>query len=195
MPGARRVRDNALLDALEAAESQAYHGAAWRVSRAGRDPLQCSSAGGRWDDRSFDVLYTALERDGAIAELHYHLSRGQPVIPSRVDYRLYELGVALPRVLTLPTLGHLEALGYDIGRFGQLSYDDLHTEYPRTQDIAEAAHFLDYGGLLVPSARWDGRNLVVFCDQVAPDAMEVARDHGAVDWLAWSRRKVGRPQS
>lgn len=187
MGGPGAVRDSRLIDALEAAEAESFEGAVWRMVREGSDPCRCSSAGGRWDDRTFEVLYTSTERDGAIAEMHFHLSRGLPVIPSRVRYRIFELAVSVSRLLRLPTLDHLAALGLDAGTFGRLSYDDRQGEYPRTQDIAETAHFLEYDGMLVPNARWDCTNLVVFCDRVPPGSLEIAADHGAVDWASWAR--------
>jgi RES domain-containing protein len=156
------------------------------VVREGRDPVDCSASGGRWDDGSFDVLYTSRERDGAVAEMHFHLQRGQPVFPSRVRYGIHELKVSLAEVMTL-TMGDLAALGLDAARFGQLSYAERQQEYPRSQEIAEVAHFLDCDGLLVPNARWACANLVVFCDRLKPGAMEVVRDHGLVDWAAWQR--------
>jgi RES domain-containing protein len=187
MAGSGRVRDSALIDVLEAAGAVPFAGTVWRLVHDGRDPTQCSSAGGRWDDRSFDVLYTASDRDGAIAEMYFHLSRGLPVMPSRVRYRLFELSVDLPRLLDLPTLDHLVRLGHDVATFGQLSYDERVHEYPRTQDIAEVAHFLDYSGMRVPSARHSGTNVVVFCDRVRADAMVPVRDEGIVDWESWRR--------
>jgi hypothetical protein len=53
---------------------------------------------------------------------------------------------------------------------------------PETQDIAEVAHFLDYDGLIVPSARFDCLNVVAFCDRLPPDALVARRDHGQIDW-------------
>lgn len=189
----RRVRDSRLIDALEAAEAEPFEGRVWRVVRSGKDPLQCGSAGGRWDDRTFDVLYTATVRDGAVAEMHFHLSRGLPVLPSRVRYRLYELSVTLQKLVRLPTLTDLAKLGLNTDTFGQLSYDDRTREYPRTQDIAEAAHFLEYDGILVPNARWNCTNVIIFCDRVTPSAIEFRADHGEVDWATWRRANVRSP--
>ena len=185
MAGVRNVRDGALIDTLEQIGGEPFEGSVWRVVREGKDACVCGNPGGRWDDRTFDVLYTAAERDGAIAELYFHLSRGQPVIPSKVRYRTFELSVSLRRLLTLPSLEHLSELGFDVATFGQLSYDDREHEYPRTQDIAETAHFLEYDGILVPSARWDCANIVVFCDRLVPGALEIAADHGVIDWATW----------
>jgi len=188
MNDARTVRDSKLLDALEEVGSEPFEGAVWRVVREGKDPCLCGSSGGRWDDGSFDVLYTAAEYDGAISEMHFHLSRGQPVMPSKIRYQVFELSLSLARLLRLPTLDRLGELGVNVSAYGQLSYEDRVSEYPRTQDIAETAHFLDYDGILVPNARWNCSNVVVFCDQVSPGAIEIANDNGLIDWAEWKRK-------
>jgi RES domain-containing protein len=175
------IRDNRLIDALEVFSHAPFEGTVWRVVREGRDPCQCSASGGRWDDGNFEVLYTSLDRDGAVAEMYFHLLRGQPVFPSKVRYKLHELKVELSETL------HLPALGLDTSRYGQLSYVERTQEYPRTQEIAEVAHFLDCDGLVVPSARWSCSNLVLFCDRLGPDAIEAGRDHGIIDWASWQK--------
>jgi hypothetical protein len=180
------LRDNRLIDLLEVIPHAPFEGTVWRVVREGRDPLQCSASGGRWDDGSFDVLYTSRASDGAVAEMYFHLLRGQPVFPSRVRYGLYELTVSLSDVMTL-RMADLDAAGVDPQRFGQLSYQERMQEYPRSQEIAEVSHFLDCDGLLVPNARWECTNLVLFCDRLRPDAMEVVQDHGIIDWGTWAK--------
>jgi RES domain-containing protein len=190
MAFARRRRDSALIDAIEAQAPVAFEGTVWRVVREGRSPLICSRAGGRWDDGTFDVLYTSQERDGAIAEMYFHLGRGQPIFPSKVKYGVHELDVSLRRALKLVDLPALSALGLNTARFGQLSYDRVSEEYPRSQDIAEAAHFLEFDGLIVPNARWACLNVVLFCGRVPPEAMEAITDHGLIDWPAWARRNI-----
>lgn len=187
-------RDNRLIDALDALSPVPFAGTVWRVVRDGRDPCQCSASGGRWDDGTFDVLYTALERDGAVAEMYFHLKRGQPVFPSKVRYGLYELRLSIDRALDLSGPATLAGLGMDMARYGQLSYEERKSEYPRTQEIGEIAHLLDHAALLVPSARWDCTNLVLFCDRVPPEHLEIVGDHGLIDWRAWhaaNRERVG----
>src|ERR1700730_4138178 len=104
MPGARKPRDPTLLDALDVFDSVSYAGDTWRVVRDGRDPLQASASGGRLDPTLFDVLYTSLVPDGAVAEVHFHLSR-QPVFPSRIKYGLHRIKVQTGKTLRLPDLG------------------------------------------------------------------------------------------
>ena len=54
----------------------------WRVARRGRDPLRGAIANGRWSAiGEFEVLYTSLEADGALAEVGHRLSL-EPVWPS-----------------------------------------------------------------------------------------------------------------
>lgn len=183
MPRRLARRDKALIDAVEAIEPVRFEGPVWRIVREGRDPLQCSASGGRWDDGTFEVLYTSLERRGAIEEMRFHLMRGQPVLPSKVVYGLFELHVAIDRALKLLDLDALARLGHDASRFGRLSYQEKNDEYPRTQEIGEVAHFLEFDGLIVPSARCACLNAVLFCDRIAPADRAVRTAHGPVDWL------------
>src|SRR6266568_3073034 len=146
MATSRSPRDNRLLDAIDALPGARFSGTCWRITREGRDPIQCSAVGGRWDDRTFDVLYTSTKADGAIVEMYFHVSRGQPVIPSQVRYHLHELTVSLASCLKLVPPDALQALGLRTAGFGQLSYFEREQEYPRTQEIAEVAYFLGRDG-------------------------------------------------
>lgn len=183
----RKARDNKLLDALETSPPIEFEDRVWRVVRGDRDPLRGSSPGGRWDDGTFDVLYTSTEADGALAEIHFHIMRGQPIFPSEMEFLLYELDVTIMKVLRLGDKSELEALDLDMSSYGTLEHARKTEEYVRMQAIGEAAYFLDFGGLLVPSARRDCLNLVIFCDRVPPDNISIAVNHGPVDWNAWQR--------
>ena len=171
-----------MLDALEGVARAPYAGTVWRSAREGRDPLACRRSGGRWDDGTFDVLYTSETREGAIAERRFHLYQGQPIPPSRVRYALYELAVSLEAVMRFPDLDALAAIGLDTASWSRAGYAERASEYPRSQDIAEACAFLGADGIMVPSARQRGaNNLVVFCEQDGVLALEVVRSHGTLD--------------
>src|SRR5258707_14457019 len=122
MPGARKPRDPALLDALDSFDRVSFAGETWRVVRHGRDPLQGSSPGGRWDPTLFDVLYTSLITDGAVAEVHFHLSR-QPVFPSRIKHGLHRMRVRTAKTLRLPDLDAMVPLGVDRARYREILYE------------------------------------------------------------------------
>lgn len=165
------IRDNALLDALEKLDRRTFSGSVWRSVRQGRRPDECARSGGRWDDRNFDVLYTSLERQGAIEERRFHLFRGQPFPPSKPVYELYQLNVNLNSIIALETLGDLKEIGMSTEHYGQASYVERKGEYPRSQEIGEACFFLGADGLLVPNARHDSLNLILFCDQDPPPSI------------------------
>ncbi|WP_172327980.1 RES family NAD+ phosphorylase [Mangrovicoccus sp. HB161399] len=175
-------RDPDLLDALEAIPPVLHDGPVWRLVREGRDPLQCSASGGRWDDGSFAVLYTSLTERGALEEMRFHLMRGQPVMPSKVRYSMHRIGLVLERALRFLDLAALAAAGLRTESYGRLSYAGRQAEYPRTQEIGEAAHFLDFDGLIVPSARSGALNAVVFCSKVPGLAASPVEAMGPADW-------------
>ncbi|HEY5412211.1 MAG TPA: RES family NAD+ phosphorylase [Caulobacteraceae bacterium] len=174
--GDRRARDLQLLDAIDALPRTQFEGTAWRIAREGRDALQGYPAGARWDPGTFDVLYTSLQREGSLAEIHFHLSR-QPVFPSKLVCVLHTLTVRTRRVLKLADLTEAEALGVDKTRYGELAYE-------RTQAIGDAAYFLGFDGLMVPSARWGCQNLILFTDQLFPEDLAI-EESTTVDWAAW----------
>lgn len=165
-----RPRPSRLIDALDAQEGMIFSGRVWRSVRETQDVLRASRSGGRWDDGTFDVLYTSLTKEGAIAERIYHLSKGQPVIPSKPRYVVHEIEVSLRRVLDLSSKNFLESLGLDMGTYGLLSYVERPREYPTTQQIAEIAHFLEFDALLVPGARAAANNLVIFAERTKPES-------------------------
>lgn len=176
------IRDRSLLDALENLEKAHFSGTVWRSVREGRSPTGCWRAGGRWDDRSFDVLYTSEKQQGAIEERRFHLFRGQPFPPSRVRYELFELRVKLSAIISFLGLAALQSIGMDTSSYGAVSYDNKEVEYPRSQQIAEACFFLGADGILVPSARYECQNLIIFCEQDTYMEIELVRSHGPIDW-------------
>lgn len=178
MSDARRARDLDLLDALDALERIRFDRTVWRAVRQGRDPLSGSATAGRWDPGIFDVVYTACERDGAIAEMHFHLSR-QPVFPSKIDFIVSEVAVRTTRTLKFADLNELKPLGVNVKDYAKVLY-------ARTQEIGDAAAFLGFDGIIAPSARWDCHNLVIFVDQVRPEDLKL-RQSSIIDFTAWRR--------
>ncbi len=177
----RRPLDDRLLDAISKIAPALYDRTVWRVVREGRSPADGSRGAGRWNPSDLSVLYGSEERDGALSEVHFHLSRGQPVFPSRMRHVLWKLGATLPKALQLLDIEQLAALGVEMSRYREILY-------PRTQEIGAAAAFLGYDGLIAPSARYECANLVVFLDNAAPDALvEVASEQ--VDWSAWAKSR------
>jgi RES domain-containing protein len=177
--GLPRVHDRAILDALESAETIAVSVDVWRITRAGRDPLRGSEAPGRWSPGGIvEVLYTSLERDGALAEIGFSLGL-EPVWPSRIQHELHGISVQTTRTLRFADVAALGAFGVDPARYQSF-------EYQGCQALAAAAHFMEFDGLLVPSARHDSHNLVVFMDRENAASLNI-RSTVPVDWPAWRR--------
>ena len=155
----------------------------WRVVRVGRSVLDGSRGAGRWNPASLTVLYGAQEADGAVAEMHYHLNRGQSVFPSRMQHDLFELRIETKETLVLADMDALVRLGVDPARYGEMLYD-------RSQEIADAAAFMGFDGIIAPSARWQCQNIVLFLDAInLDDIEEVGSDR--IDWRAWRAKNVG----
>ena len=181
-PGPRHARDLRLLDAIDAFKREPFTSPVWRVVRDGRDPTVGAPSVSRWCDGGFDVLYTSLQRDGAIAEIHALLTL-QPVFPSKVRFFAHRVVVRAKQTLRLADLETLAGLGVDVRRYGE-------RDYTKTQPIADAAYFLGFDGLIAPSARWECLNAVLFTDRVSA-AIKVAKSEPEpIDWSAW--RKLAR---
>lgn len=177
-----RRHDRALLDALEAIDAESFSGEIWRVVRKGRDALRGSAAGGRWSPPGeFEVLYTSLDRAGALAEIGYRLSL-EPIWPSRIRHELHRIGARTTRSLRFARVAELVPLGVDASKYE--SFD-----YSATQAIAAAARFLEFDGLIVPSARYDCANIVLFLDRLGDGNRLELLGTEDVDWEAWRKER------
>ena len=177
----RKVIDPALLDTLDNLESAPLGADVWRVTWAERYPLVGSSGGGRWSpDNGFEVVYASFEPDGACAEAYYHLSRA-PVLPSSKTV-LNKIRVNLKNVLQL-----------DIKQLRQAGISEplaSRIDYGVSQQVGAAAHLLDFEALIVPSARWDCLNLVLFLDRLDVSTQLEILKSNPIDWLMW--RKIAK---
>lgn len=169
--------DRALLDALDVVGIP-FNGTVWRIARAGRDPLKGSTLYGRWSGGDGSVLYTACEMDGTLAEVGFRLSL-EPIWPSRLQHSLHEIKVECERVLDLGDLSKLEKLEVVISKYQ--SFD-----YSVTSRIAAAAAFLEYDAMMVPNARFNCNNLVVFNER--PNNLELVKS-SSIDWDNWRIKK------
>ena len=169
--------DRALLDALDVAAIP-FSGNVWRIAQVGRDPLKGSSLSGRWSGGDYSVLYTACERDGALAEIGFRLSL-EPIWPSRLKHLLHEIKVECEKVIDLSDLPALERLGVTTSKYQSL-------DYSVTARISAAAAFLEFDAMLVPNARFKCRNLVIFNEK--PNSLELVKS-SPIDWDAWRSKK------
>lgn len=174
----RPLLDPELLEALDSLRSEQLEIDVWRVTWASRDPVMGSSGGGRWSpDNGFEALYTSFSENGAIAEVYHHLSNAPVFSSSHV--RAHRIQVSLEKVLKLDS-ERLKSLGIKDPVGTRIDYD-------QTQSIGAAAHLLDYEGIVVPSARWDCMNLVLFLDRIDIGQQLKVQEQREVNWPAWAK--------
>lgn len=174
-----RVHDPDLLDVLEAMDKAPFDGHVWRVAWSSSDPLIGGVGGGRWHPANdFETLYTSTERDGALAEIYHHLSKA-PVFSSR-EAKLYKLRVRAEQTLVFENVQSLAAVGIDEETF-------LRGGHSRAREVGTAARFLDLEGLVVPGARWNCSNLVLFPDRLSNTNLEALKvvEESDINWPAW----------
>lgn len=177
-----RIHDRVILDALEQIEPEAFVGDVWRVTRSGREALRGSTAHGRWSPAGeFEVLYTSLERDGALAEIGYRLSL-EPVWPSQMQHDLHRISARTERTARFPDIASLAQFGVDPGRYSSFDYATTHS-------LAAAVKFMGFDSLIAPSARSPALHMMLFIDDILdPDALTVTHSE-SVDWDAWRSRR------
>ena len=169
-------RDTNLLESLEECVQRAFAGTVHRVVWADRNPLEGSTAPrGRWNspDSGFEVLNTSLDAEGAAAEFEafWSLFEQRPTRPALS----WKLRVRLGRVVELD-FELLEELGVQRAEY-------TNRQYSRTQQISDGLYYLGCEGLTVPSARHDGKNLVVYMQNLSRACL-VEEDEPST--FAWS---------
>lgn len=172
------IHEDGLLANLSDFESESFGGAVYRAARLSLDPLEFSTRGGRWARPGTPILYTSFERDGALAEVSFHWSLLNP-LPAK-SAKVHTLEVSANRCLRL-LKGNLETLGVPASELGNLPYG-------KTQEIGSAVAFLEHDGLIVPSARWDCYNLILFEEHHSlEDCKLELRSTEVTDWQEWAR--------
>jgi RES domain len=172
------IHDRILIDRLGALPTETFEGDVFRATRRNLEPTTPSTAGGRWSPADGPaVLYTSLQREGALAEISFHWSQFEPR-PTKPAL-IHRLGVRSNRTLRL-IRSSLDGLGIDTKRFGE-------PNYLRTQEIGAAVAFIGCDGLIAPSARWTCDNLILFIDNLAMDIDIRVMATEEVDWQEWAR--------
>ncbi len=177
MPSGRASHDDRLLDALTSLPETSFSETVWRVVNAIRSPIDGSRGSGRWNSDNNEVLYTSLESDDALSEIHFHISRANPIFPSRLKHNLAQLTAGLAKVLDLSDPSTLTSLGIDMDRYSEILYS-------KTQEVGDAVAFLGIEAIIVPNARHQSNNLVIFMQNIDLDKIEIGKNT-SVDWTAW----------
>lgn len=115
-----------------------------------------------------EAVYTSLKRETALAEGEYQISL-QPLRP-RARRTIFALRVKLQNALEIENFHQLEKLGVSERDFEGF-------DMSACQRIGWAVAWLGHDGLIVPSARADGQNLVIFPSRLSSEgALEVVEE-------------------
>ncbi len=180
------LHDQALLDWLADFSPTSFEGIGFRATRRGLDPLVPSTSGGRWMPADTEpVLYTSLERNGAIAEVIQHWSRQNP--PPSKPLLVHTLQIKVGRMLSISD--------QTLKGYGIPWPDPDATSGSRTQAIGAAAAYLGYDSIRVPSARRANDNLILVFTNLDPgDNLKIVGDPESVHWQSWKdETEVGKP--
>ena len=151
-----------LLDALENLGPYPFHDTVWRHMFNDYPPDLANTRGARWNPAGVAAVYTSLERDVALAEAQYAID-SQPLRPRAKRRVMYELDLSLTAVVDLR--------GDGLRQVGLTTSDLRADDHAACQEVGAAVAWLGWDGLIVPSARADGGNVVVLVDAMAADAI------------------------
>ncbi|MEE8395187.1 MAG: RES family NAD+ phosphorylase [bacterium] len=147
------IFDPEFLEALERQSARPWVGTVYRHMFADHDPLAGNIRGARWNPPDVEAIYASLNRETALAEAEYRISV-QPLRP-RARRTVFTLRVELQNALEIENFHELEKLGVSKRDFEGF-------DMSACQRIGWAVAWLGHDGLIVPSARADGQNLVIF---------------------------------
>jgi RES domain-containing protein len=176
--------DPVLLKRLSRLEPHAWAGSVWRHTFADNPPDKTNVRGARWNPPDVEVLYTSLDRSTAIAEAD-HLIEIQPV-PLRAKRTIYRLEIGLKALVDLSDRALLASLGVDDEA---LSGDD----HSHCRAVGGAAAFLHFDGIIVPSARSPGHNIVILFGGADPVPEVRVVESETLDRASAFTREVPRP--
>lgn len=154
------IYDRELLDKLDQVRANPWRGEVFRHMFGEYRPERENQSGARWNPRETPAIYTSLSRAVALAEAEFHIGL-QPIRPT-AKRTLYRISVALGSVIDLSDRDRLATLGISDAEITFLDHRSC-------QNVGGAVEWLGNDGLLVPSARADGVNLVIFPNQQKSD--------------------------
>lgn len=147
------IYDRELLQRLDRFAAAPWRGIVFRHMFGDYPPDSENTRGARWNPPETPAIYTSLTRDVALAEAEFQIGL-QPVRP-RAKRTIHQIGVALNAVVDLSDQGALAELG--IAEAELVSLD-----YVACQRVGGAIEWLEHDGLVVPSGRARGTNLIIF---------------------------------
>lgn len=147
------IFDRKTIELLEGFRQASWEGVVFRHMFGEIPPDRENITGARWNPAQIPAIYASLGQEVAVAEADYYISL-QPLRP-RAKRKIYRINVQLDSVLDLSNWETLANFGLNKESFNTI-------EHSACQLIGGAVEWLGHDGLLVPSARANGINLVIF---------------------------------
>lgn len=148
--------DRNFIAALEALPSTPLQGNVYRHMFADNDPLLENRRGARWNPPEVPAIYASLEVDTVLAEAEHQIKL-QPLAP-QARRTIYTIRVNLRSALDLRDTDAFAQAGLQLQSLAD-------TDWSHCQLVGGATEWLGHDGLLIPSARARGTNLVIFPNQ------------------------------
>jgi len=142
-----------LLQRLAQLDANSWFGEVYRHMFGSASPARDNTVGARWNPPEVAAIYTSVGPETALAEGNFYVTM-QPLRP-QAQRRLHRIRVSLASVLDLRDWDLLQELGIEKASFGQ-------PEPFRCKEVGGAVAHLGHDGLLAPSARDEGANLIIF---------------------------------
>jgi RES domain-containing protein len=163
--------DERLLDAVNAIGPTPWSGRSFRYTTARRDPISGEGArlhGGRWNPTDlFPVIYLGIPEAACMGELEKAAADNHLDVATQlqVPYKLHTIALNEVPVLDLRVKPSQLALG--------LEPDDFSGPWDSCQPIGHAAWFLEFAGVLAPSATGVGHTIALFEHRTHPGQVRV----------------------
>ena len=148
----RLLSERLLSERLAEFRPTPWTGEVWRHTLGTNPPDRRNTRGARWNPSGVEALYVSVDRATALAEGDY-LIAAQPLRPI-ARRTIHRLQVSMAALVDLTEPGALERLGID----DEARSSDDHRA---CQSLGAAAALLGLDGLMVPSARSPGANIVI----------------------------------
>lgn len=152
--------DQAILEEISKRPSRAWSGVVFRHTFADYPPDRENTTGARWNPPGVPAIYTSLLRETVVAEAEYQIS-AQPLRP-KAKRTIHQIELKLSSVFSLTDPRILAACGVSMAALSEI-------DMGASQEVGGAAEHSRHDGLLVPSVRHDGVNLVIFPRRTTAD--------------------------
>lgn len=155
---------NDLLDVLSEITASSWSGTVFRVTLGDAPVDGENTRGARWNPPGTPAIYASLEPETAIAEVEYNLRQQRFALRRDLRKTVHEIRVALRSVVDLKNAAaKLDQIGFNAAK---LFSDDMQA----SQKVGAQATWLNHDGILVPSARSQGTNLVIYPSRASQKA-------------------------